>query len=89
MDILRLSIVVEILIMKRLKICLAFVMLFFFTAAISQIKKPPLSPPPPPPEIQMEKPTEPQKVISPELNYPPTPPRPPIPPPPPPPPKKD
>ena len=47
----------------------------FFAFAISQTKKPPL-PPLPPPEIKMEKTTEPQKVKSPELNYPPTPPKP-------------
>jgi len=40
-----------------------------------KLKKPPL-PPLPPPEIKMEKTTEPQKVKSPELNYPPTPPKP-------------
>ena len=62
-------------------------MLLFTATAISQTKKPPL-PPPPPSEMQIEKPKEPQKVVSPELNYPPTPPKPPVPPPPPPPPPK-
>ncbi len=71
------------LIMKRLKICLAFAMLFIFAVAISQIKKPPL-PPLPPGEMQMAKPTEPQKVIIQKLNHPPIPPKPPPPPPPPP-----
>ncbi len=88
MDILRISILVKNLTMKRLKICLAFAMVFIFAVAISQIKKPPL-PPLPPGEMQMAKPTEPQKVIIQKLNHPPIPPKPPIPPPPPPPPPKE
>lgn len=71
----------KILIMKRLKICLAFAMLTF-SGAIAQDKNAPLLPPPPPPPVELlvEPPAEPQKPVEPRLAVPPKAPVPPIPP---------
>jgi hypothetical protein len=63
--------------MKRLKICLAFVMVFLFSEAVAQIKNPPLPPPPQPPaEIKAEKAIDPRKMSDVELPIPPVPPKP-------------